>query len=180
MDDLVATIERVRRGELLCSPRTAATLFRRLESLSAGRREQPAVAILTKRDRATSSCIPPESARQLLATGRSTTPEFLGATGFKIRATLPGGGRRAPVTVSADVQTLANAGVRIRLFDAGGGVLATGEATTNSEGKCPNANGGDRGRATVTASINAGTLAYAIVEEVSGGLVFIVDTFTVT
>jgi two-component system nitrate/nitrite response regulator NarL len=51
LDDLVTTMERVQRGELLCSPRMAATLFRRLELLSSSRREQPAATLLTSRER---------------------------------------------------------------------------------------------------------------------------------
>jgi two-component system nitrate/nitrite response regulator NarL len=36
LDDLVAAIHSARRGELICSPRLAATLLRRVRSLSAG------------------------------------------------------------------------------------------------------------------------------------------------
>jgi two-component system, NarL family, nitrate/nitrite response regulator NarL len=36
LGDLIATIESTARGELLCSPRTAATLLRRLNALAAG------------------------------------------------------------------------------------------------------------------------------------------------
>jgi two-component system nitrate/nitrite response regulator NarL len=49
MDDLVAMIESVAREELLCSARMAATLFRRLASLT--RTPQAAADLLTARER---------------------------------------------------------------------------------------------------------------------------------
>jgi two-component system nitrate/nitrite response regulator NarL len=51
LDDLVMRIESVHRGELLCSPRMAATLFRRLESGQRGDGLPPQGLILTARER---------------------------------------------------------------------------------------------------------------------------------
>ena len=51
MDDLVTTIGNCRRGELVCSPRIAATLFERLSSLASGGRERAPRAVLTERER---------------------------------------------------------------------------------------------------------------------------------
>lgn len=127
---------------------------------------------------ATSSCVPPESATQFLAAGRSGTPEFLGATWLKLRATLPGTGLQAPVTVSVEMQTGGSSTGRVQLFDASDTLLATGTQQATPMGKCPTAQGGDRGRATVTATVATGKVAYAIIDEVSQGFIFIVDKFT--
>ncbi len=51
MDDLVAAIESVMRGELLCAPRTAAMLLRRVASLAKGEPEQLGKLRLTARER---------------------------------------------------------------------------------------------------------------------------------
>lgn len=51
LDDLVMRVESVHRGELLCTPRMAATLFRRLESREHGEGSQPQAVILTARER---------------------------------------------------------------------------------------------------------------------------------
>lgn len=51
VSDLVATIESVARGELLCSPRVAATLFRRVCSLATGGGPPAPHAVLTSRER---------------------------------------------------------------------------------------------------------------------------------
>jgi two-component system, NarL family, nitrate/nitrite response regulator NarL len=50
LEDLVATIETVARGEVMCSPRIAATLFRRIGELAAERRAWAAQARLTPRE----------------------------------------------------------------------------------------------------------------------------------
>ena len=50
-DDLVAAIESVMRGELLCPPRTAALLLRRLASLAKGGQTQMPGLSLTGRER---------------------------------------------------------------------------------------------------------------------------------
>jgi two-component system, NarL family, nitrate/nitrite response regulator NarL len=49
IDDLVATIESVFRGEMLCSPQMAATLLRRVTALAAERRPERSCAQLTER-----------------------------------------------------------------------------------------------------------------------------------
>ncbi len=50
--DLVAVLESVARGELLCSPRTAAALLRRVTALAMGRRGEADVpGVLTPRER---------------------------------------------------------------------------------------------------------------------------------
>lgn len=51
LDDLVRQIETVHRGELLCTPRMAATLFRRLESRDRGDGQPPQAVTLTARER---------------------------------------------------------------------------------------------------------------------------------
>jgi DNA-binding NarL/FixJ family response regulator len=51
LDDLVRQIETVHRGELLCTPRMAATLFRRLESRARGDAQPPQAVTLTARER---------------------------------------------------------------------------------------------------------------------------------
>lgn len=50
LDDLVATIERAARGEVSCSPRIAATLFRRIGELAAERGARAAEARLSPRE----------------------------------------------------------------------------------------------------------------------------------
>ena len=50
LDDLVATIERAARGEVSCSPRIAATLFRRIGELAAERGVRAAEARLSPRE----------------------------------------------------------------------------------------------------------------------------------
>jgi two-component system, NarL family, nitrate/nitrite response regulator NarL len=52
IDDLVATIESVVRGEMLCSPQMAATLLRRVTALAAERRPERSRAQLTERQSA--------------------------------------------------------------------------------------------------------------------------------
>jgi DNA-binding NarL/FixJ family response regulator len=49
IDDLVAVIETVFRGEMLCSPRMAATLLRRVTTLAAERRPERTCGHLTER-----------------------------------------------------------------------------------------------------------------------------------
>ena len=51
MDDLTSTIISVTRGELLCSPRVAATLLRRVGALANGARAPHALRGLTFRER---------------------------------------------------------------------------------------------------------------------------------
>jgi|SRR5882762_8755321 len=51
LNDLVATLESTARGELMCSPRTAATLLRRLARLAAERDETSPATPLTARER---------------------------------------------------------------------------------------------------------------------------------
>jgi two-component system nitrate/nitrite response regulator NarL len=48
--DLVATIESVARDEMLCSPRLAATLLRRVSALAADRRPHAPAPVLTPRE----------------------------------------------------------------------------------------------------------------------------------
>jgi two-component system nitrate/nitrite response regulator NarL len=50
-EDLVAAVESAARGELLCSPRMAAALFRRLATLAAGREPAVGAQQLTTRER---------------------------------------------------------------------------------------------------------------------------------
>jgi DNA-binding NarL/FixJ family response regulator len=50
-EDLVATVRRALRGELVCSPRITALLFSRMATLSRGRAEHFADACLTRRER---------------------------------------------------------------------------------------------------------------------------------
>jgi DNA-binding NarL/FixJ family response regulator len=51
LDDLVAVVQSVARGETLCTPRTAAALLRRIATLAAERRWPTAPARLTGRER---------------------------------------------------------------------------------------------------------------------------------
>ena len=51
LDDLVVRVESVLRGELLCTPRIAATLFRRLETQSEDGQRLPQGVVLTMRER---------------------------------------------------------------------------------------------------------------------------------
>lgn len=51
LDDLVTRVESVLRGELLCTPRMAATLFRRLEQREQADGPQPQAVVLTGRER---------------------------------------------------------------------------------------------------------------------------------
>lgn len=51
VDDLVTVLQSVARGEAICSPRIAATLFHRVAALSAARGSQPSLLLLTGRER---------------------------------------------------------------------------------------------------------------------------------
>ena len=51
LDELVVRVESVHRGELLCTPRMAATFFRRLELRERGEAPQPQAVVLTARER---------------------------------------------------------------------------------------------------------------------------------
>jgi len=51
LDDLVVRVESVLRGELLCPPRLAATLFRRLETRAESGQPSPQSVVLTARER---------------------------------------------------------------------------------------------------------------------------------
>jgi len=51
VDDLLSTVESVARGEVLCSPRVAATLLRRVATLAVERRSRAVAANLTPRER---------------------------------------------------------------------------------------------------------------------------------
>lgn len=57
MTDLVASITSVVRGELICPPRIAATLFRRIGSLATGRAGAELPAALTGREREVLACV---------------------------------------------------------------------------------------------------------------------------
>jgi len=57
MDDLVAAIKSLTQGELRCSPRIAATLFRRVTDLASGVREPHMPTTLTSREREVLSLI---------------------------------------------------------------------------------------------------------------------------
>jgi len=50
-EDLVATVRRAQKGELVCSPRIAALLFSRMATLTRGRLQHFADACLTRRER---------------------------------------------------------------------------------------------------------------------------------
>ena len=50
LDELVMRVASVHRGELLCTPRMAATLFRRLELRERGAEPQPQAVLLTGRE----------------------------------------------------------------------------------------------------------------------------------
>ncbi len=50
LDDLMATVQSVARGEMLCSPRIAATLLKRVASLAAERQSWKTQAHLTSRE----------------------------------------------------------------------------------------------------------------------------------
>lgn len=131
----------------------------------------------------TSACVPPESANQLLGTG-VTPSEFpesgVGLSSFKIRATFSGSGLAGPVTISVDVQTLSATSGRLQLYDSDNVLLATGTAIPPSTGICPGNSGEiNRGRVTVSAAIASGTVAYAIIDTVHSGRVFVIDNFTI-
>ena len=51
LEELIAAIESAARGELLCSPRTAGVLLRRVAALSASSRREAAAPSLTSRER---------------------------------------------------------------------------------------------------------------------------------
>jgi DNA-binding NarL/FixJ family response regulator len=51
LEELTGTIRRAAEGELLCSPRTAGTLLRRLGALAAERRSEATGILLTRRER---------------------------------------------------------------------------------------------------------------------------------
>ena len=135
------------------------------------------VGLLRNQASVTSACVPPESTNQLLATG--TVESTIGIAGYPIKATMPGGGVAGPVTVSVDVQTLSTAVARVQLYDSTDHVLATGYAIPPVTGVCTGNIGDPRGRAAVSASVDSGTVAYATVDTVSGGIVFVIDNFKI-
>jgi two-component system, NarL family, nitrate/nitrite response regulator NarL len=51
IEDLVRVVEHAARGEMICSPRVAGTLARRIASLASGRGPSPGTAALTARER---------------------------------------------------------------------------------------------------------------------------------
>jgi DNA-binding NarL/FixJ family response regulator len=57
--DLVAVLECVGRGELLCSPSAAATLLRRVAALAAGREDAAPYGMLTPREREIAELLEP-------------------------------------------------------------------------------------------------------------------------
>jgi two-component system, NarL family, nitrate/nitrite response regulator NarL len=57
MNELIAIIMSVARGELICSPRIAATLFRRVGSLATGRTQIEPNGVLTIRERQVLDCL---------------------------------------------------------------------------------------------------------------------------
>ena len=65
VDELVRTLEYVGRGELLCSPRVAASLFRRIAALAAERSRTPDhdTAALTQREVEIATPTPARTAR---------------------------------------------------------------------------------------------------------------------
>jgi two-component system, NarL family, nitrate/nitrite response regulator NarL len=68
IDELVSTIRGAANGELTCSPRTAASLMRRLGALAAELRPTPAVVRLTRREREIAALMREELSNKEIAT----------------------------------------------------------------------------------------------------------------
>ncbi len=68
VEELAATIRGAARGELICSPRTAGTLMRRLGALAAELRPASAMARLTRREREVAALIREDLSNKEIAT----------------------------------------------------------------------------------------------------------------
>ena len=123
----------------------------------------------------TSACVPPESSNQLLGTG--VDDATIGLSGSPIRATFDPP-LSAGHTVDVDVQALTEAAPSLRLFDANNVQLARATGTPSSVGVCPGNTGNPRGTVRLSASALNGTVYYAIID-VGGGIVFVIDNFSI-
>ena len=68
LEELTGTIQRAAEGELVCSPRTAGTLMRRLATLAAERRPQPVSATLTRREQEVAALMREDLSNKEIAT----------------------------------------------------------------------------------------------------------------
>jgi hypothetical protein len=135
------------------------------------------VGLVKNSSSATSACVPPNSANQLL--GTAPVDGSIGLSGFGIRGTFADGGIAGSRTISVDVQALSEATVRLRLYDSANTLLATATANPPATGTCSEAPGGARGTAALNAT--AAGVAYVIIDTVPspapGGFVFVIDNF---
>ena len=127
----------------------------------------------------TSACIDGSPDDPKLATGTQAGGDSsVGRAAFAIRATFESVAP-PPISVTADIQTLAGQTVRIRLFDETDTQVGLGTAAAQPPaGQC-GLPGGPRAVVQVTAT-STQPVAYAVIEVASGGVVFVVDNFTVT
>src|SRR5262245_57894232 len=68
LEELTGTIQRAADGELVCSPRTAGTLMRRLATLAAERRPEPINATLTRREQEVAALMREDLSNKEIAT----------------------------------------------------------------------------------------------------------------
>jgi DNA-binding NarL/FixJ family response regulator len=68
LEELAGTIQRAAEGELVCSPRTAGTLMRRLATLAAERRPEPIGAALTRREQEVAALMREDLSNKEIAT----------------------------------------------------------------------------------------------------------------
>jgi DNA-binding NarL/FixJ family response regulator len=68
LEELTGTIQRAAHGELVCSPRTAATLMRRLAALAAERRPEAVSVSLTRREQEVAALMREELSNKEIAT----------------------------------------------------------------------------------------------------------------
>lgn len=122
---------------------------------------------------ATSACVEPVDDNQKLGTGRAAFG--VGTSGLPIRADF-GIALRRSVTVSVEVQTLAGKTVSLQLFGTSGDLVAEMQTLAGpADGTC-GLPGDPRARLGLSTSAEE-PVAYAIIDVVDPGVVFVIDNF---
>ena len=125
---------------------------------------------------ATSACVEPSDANQLLGTGRDNPPGgSVGLSNFPIRATF-GTPEVGPVTVGARFQAHEGTPLRIRLFDASDTLIGRSARVSYAGlGTCGFGTV-DKTSTTVYAH-TLGTVAYVVMDVPNSNSVFVIDDF---
>jgi hypothetical protein len=137
-------------------------------------------AVGAVKNRSTSACVDPPDENQKLGTGR-TSLGGVGRAAFLIRADFspalrPGAGA---VSISVEFQSGAGAELRLRLFDAAGTEVGGATAAAAPPNGTCGFPGDPRARMVLTAE-STSEVAFVIMDEASGGRVFVIDDFTFT